>query len=512
MGIWSSGYVADIAYTHGFYRRMTPAHLRLSALLCGRAAPIGDALTYAELGCGQGFGTLLIAAANPAAMVYGFDFNPEQIHHARRLAERAGLVNVVFEEISFEELSQRPRGDLPEFDMVALHGVYSWIGPEAAADIRRFLRTKLKPAGLVYVSYNAMPGCAAVQPLQRLLRDEAARASGPSDDRAKAALAFAGELAAKGSLFFKEHPAVARRLGQHERQSPTYLAHEYLNGHWRPRYVTEIAAELEEAKLGFVGSARLAENELPIAVPAAAAALLEGIDDPLRRELLKDYWANRPFRADVFQKGAPRIDGAVERAALRAQRVGLMVAPSKIDGTFKTPAGGFECRPGVLAPILERLAEGPAALGELEGLVGGDIGLNGLRRLIVLLDASDQLMAAPGEAFDPRPAARLNRVLAESWTGPYRYVAAPALGGALEAGAEDLFLLGLLEEGAGATLEELVEAGHLRLRGPEGDRTARDGLLRRAATRFLDEVLPLWRAAGVVAENAPQVPRIAAVS
>ncbi|MGA8900271.1 MAG: class I SAM-dependent methyltransferase, partial [Bradyrhizobium sp.] len=75
---WGGGYVTDTAYVHDFCRVQTPAMVALAALAGDVAAPgsLGEPLVYADLGCGQGYTTNLVAAANPAARVYGFDFNP----------------------------------------------------------------------------------------------------------------------------------------------------------------------------------------------------------------------------------------------------------------------------------------------------------------------------------------------------------------------------------------------------------------------------------------------------
>ena len=54
--------------------------------------------------------------------------------------------------------------DLPKFQYIVAHGVYAWIDEAAAASLRRFVDRHLAPGGLVYVSYNAMPGWAAKLP------------------------------------------------------------------------------------------------------------------------------------------------------------------------------------------------------------------------------------------------------------------------------------------------------------------------------------------------------------
>ncbi|MET9438136.1 class I SAM-dependent methyltransferase [Streptomyces sp. NPDC006551] len=60
--------------------------------------------TVADVGCGVGHTTLLIAKAFPQATVHGFDYSEEAIAIARQLAEEAGLSDrVVFEVASADD-------------------------------------------------------------------------------------------------------------------------------------------------------------------------------------------------------------------------------------------------------------------------------------------------------------------------------------------------------------------------------------------------------------------------
>src|SRR5262247_2862419 len=107
---WTGGYVADVAYTAGFYRETAPAHMAFAALALGRSP--GRAFRphrVLELGFGQGFGLSLLAAANPDVTFEGYDFNPEHVAHARSLADGASLSNIVVAESSFEEAAARAR-------------------------------------------------------------------------------------------------------------------------------------------------------------------------------------------------------------------------------------------------------------------------------------------------------------------------------------------------------------------------------------------------------------------
>ena len=92
---WTSGYVGDVSYTLGFYRELAPTFLDFCAVVNGVAGPpLNRPLRYCELGCGRGYGTTLLAAANPDYEFVGIDFNPSHIAEARSLAARANISNV----------------------------------------------------------------------------------------------------------------------------------------------------------------------------------------------------------------------------------------------------------------------------------------------------------------------------------------------------------------------------------------------------------------------------------
>ena len=128
MSSWSDGYITDVEYTSNFFRELAPGFLAFACLSQGVRPPYwGPGSAYLELGCGQGFNTNLLAAANPSMRFFGLDFMPGHIANARRWAEEAGLENVDFEDLSFEQALELPEGRLPRFDFIVLHGVYSWV-------------------------------------------------------------------------------------------------------------------------------------------------------------------------------------------------------------------------------------------------------------------------------------------------------------------------------------------------------------------------------------------------
>src|SRR5215472_3213751 len=234
MADWGAGYVTDTAYVHDFCRVQTPAILSLAALSRNVAAAggRGEPLRYCDLGCGQGFTANLVAAANPRAEVFAADFNPTHIAGARALASAAGLTNVQFREAGFDELLQDAA--LPDFDIMCLHGVYSWISPANREIIVALVRRRLKSGGLFYISYDAMPGWAGIAPLRRLLVHQHAASGVASSEAALAqALVFADRLKELGANFHRMYPYVSTQWDRLKKLPRSYLAHELLTRDWQ---------------------------------------------------------------------------------------------------------------------------------------------------------------------------------------------------------------------------------------------------------------------------------------
>ncbi len=360
---WTEGYVVDVGYTHGFYPELTPALLRFVALLGGIQPPDFDRpFIYYELGCGNGYSTTLLAAANPAGRFIGVDFNPAHIRNARNLAQEGGVANVEFLEKSFAALAEM---DLAQADCIALHGVYSWVGAESRRHIVEFIRRRLKHGGIAYVSYNSLPGLGQVMPLRRLLTDHANRGTGPLPSRIGHSIDFVRRLQHAGADYFRTSPIANARLDSIVGQDPDYLAHEYYNEHWTPFYHADVAHDLAGADLNYAGSAQLIDNFDQFTLSPAMAALVAETGDQRMAETVKDFARNRGFRKDVFTRGAPIADPPDLEVLLGSTRFALARPRGGCRLTEKTPAGDLVLQTDVYAPVLDALARKPMTFDEL---------------------------------------------------------------------------------------------------------------------------------------------------
>lgn len=123
----TQGYTTDTPYTWGYYGELSPIFLNYVCALNGHyPVPIEKEFSYCELGCDFGVTTNGLAQLFPQGQFTGIDFNEKHIDAAHELAEESGISNVDFKALDFNELAA---ANLPQYDFIVLHGVYSWVDP-----------------------------------------------------------------------------------------------------------------------------------------------------------------------------------------------------------------------------------------------------------------------------------------------------------------------------------------------------------------------------------------------
>jgi len=375
MSTWGKGYVTDVEYSDGFYPNQAAAHLGVAATIGGVAAPpLDDRFTYCELGCGRGKTSLVLAATHPEAQFHAIDFNPAHVAHAREQARLAGLDNIQFHECSFDELTG-PRGEaLPMFDVVTMHGVWTWIAPALQSAILAFLNARLQAGGLLYVSYNVLPTWYQASPLQRLVKELSAAVPQRSDLAASRAIEQIDRFVA-AKIIPDRFMYAAKRFKDVGNTLP-YLVHEYLNEHWQPAYFTDVARSLAAAKLNYTACAELLKNFYNLALTEEQRAAIAEIPSPELRETLKDFCTDNWFRQDVFVRGERRISVQRRDQLLSSKTLTLLRHAPEVFEIAKPDGSRWRPDPVVYGAILNALKERPRAVGELlrlEGLPNGHL-------------------------------------------------------------------------------------------------------------------------------------------
>jgi SAM-dependent methyltransferase len=500
---WGGGYVTDVGYTSGYYREQSPRHLALACLINGVEPPDMSSeapLTYLELGCGQGYGALVQAASNPLWQVVAIDFNPAHVASARALAAAAGIGNVQFIEADLATLAEDPQARcLPEADVVSLHGLWSWVPSPVRCGILRLLRAKVRPGGIVHVSYNALPGWQEALALQRLVREAGLRLASRSDRQVRRGMEVAQELRSAEAVHLRRSPLVATMLNHVHKLPDSYLAHEYMNEYWSPCFHADVVADFAGAKLEWVGTATLLENFRELMLTEEQRAIQDRFDDPVMRELVKDTIIPRGFRHDVFVRGARRLDPAARDAALGRVELAPLFSPGSFVFEADLPAGRASLSEAFCSSIVAALADGPRAIAELLALPNIAGNKKNPAELVGMLVGSDQaLPVAPDRGARAEQSAAFNDLVVRSM--PLRGAldrgmafASARLGNGVPCQALDLFVYGRLHAGRGEP-KPRDWATELSNGRDDNDLTRLTEILSKIVTKQV----PIWRTLEVI--------------
>ena len=332
---WTRGYVSDIGYTFGYYPELNPLRMRLQLLIAGFSPP--NCVNACELGFGQGI-SINIHSSTSEVNWFGTDFNPEQAHFASAMSS-ASRNNAFLTDDAFEEYCARE--DLPDFDFIALHGIWSWISPENRKIIQKFIKNKLKIGGVVYLSYNTLPGWSGYAPIRHLLTQHASQfgsIGGERSNNIENALAAVEKILQLEPKYSQKIVDVTDRFNVLKSQNRRYLAYEFFNRDWHPMYFSEVNDVLKEAKVEFACSANYLDTVDDINLTPDQKSHLKGLTNKNYRESVRDVFINQQFRKDYWIKG-PRMLSTLEKIEiLRGERVVLILhpedVPTKVTGNY----------------------------------------------------------------------------------------------------------------------------------------------------------------------------------
>lgn len=508
---WTSGYVADIGYTFGYCQELNPMRARLAFLSAGLVPPENG--VHCELGYGQGISANIHAAASGSTW-YGNDFMPAQAAFAQTLAAASGA-NAHLTDEAFADFCTRT--DLPEFDSIGLHGIWSWINDENRAVIVDFIRRKLKVGGVLFISYNTQPGWAAMAPMRDLLTEHSdvmGVAGQGILSRIYGALDFADKLMAANPKYLKANPMVSEHLESMKTHNGKYLAHEYFNRNWLPMPFSKTVHVLSPAKLDFACSADYLFHIDSVNLTTEQQAFLKEIPDAMFQQTVRDFMVNQTFRKDYWVKGARQLNALDNVEAMRAQIIMLATHRADVSLKIKGALGDATMQENVFSPILDLLADHkPKTLWQLgQALKDDGITFAQITRAVMVLSASGTLVAVQDEALIPKAKKytdKLNACLLEKARGSadISYLASPVSGGGVTVNRfQQLFMLALSQgkklpaEWAQFTWQLLAAQGQKIVKEGKTLETPEENLaeLNLQATAFATKQLPIMKALQVI--------------
>lgn len=451
MNDWTAGYVTDIGYTFGYYPELNPERIKLIFLNAGLKYP--EVGTACELGFGQGMSVNIHAAASVIEW-HGTDFNPSQAGFAQELAAISGSGAKLYDD-AFANFTNH--SDLPDFDYIGIHGIWSWISDDNRAVIVDFVRRKLKVGGVLYISYNTLPGWAAFAPMRHLMTQHAEIMGSEGlgiIHRIDGALEFTEKLLATNPIYARANPQVVDRIKKIKEQNRSYLAHEYFNRDWHPMHFATMAEWLSPAKLNYACSAHHLDHIDAINFTAEQQTLLKSISDPMFRESSRDFMINQQFRRDYWVKGLRRLTPLERSEALRELKVIMVSERQNISLKVTTSIGEITMSEAIYNPILDQLTHHKAkSLGQIEqSLQDKGVSLAQIIEAVMLLTGSGHLTVVQDDSSSMKAKKhtdKLNGHLMHKACGSndIGYLASPVSGGGMSVGRFQLLFLLALSKG-----------------------------------------------------------------
>lgn len=275
-----------------------PERIAALARLMDLPAPTPDNCSVLEIGCGTGGNILPWAERYPESRFVGIDIADTHIESAQRIKEQLGLKNIEFREGNISTCDVE-RG---AYDYIVCHGVYSWVSESVQQRILDVCKASLSPNGVVFMSYNVLPGWRQRGLIRDIMMFGASLQAGTDpEQKLESAARFLGLVASsrkkKGDLFGQYLGEAISRLQTSE---PSYLFHEFLEENNTPCLFTEFMQRAQAVGLQFLSEARpafMAADDLGV----EESRFLESLrDDVIKREQALDIFRNRMLRETLL--------------------------------------------------------------------------------------------------------------------------------------------------------------------------------------------------------------------
>ena len=248
-----------------------------------------------EIGCGDGTNLLGLAFYRPDAQFFGIDTSPVQIARARQGAQSLKLKNIQF---TCGDAHAHASAFSEPFHYIIVHGVFSWIDDDARAGILDFCHEHLGDDGIVYISYNTLPGWSVRGLVRDLILRSGVLPAGVDP------LPISRELVdrLKPLLPSRENKYAAlledelERLFNHE---DSYLVHEYFSEYNRAFWFRDFVGTAENHGLEYVAEMQFNSPEGRVPSELYGELAKAGVTG-LRAEEMVDAICYRQFRMSLL--------------------------------------------------------------------------------------------------------------------------------------------------------------------------------------------------------------------
>ncbi|HEX2542723.1 MAG TPA: class I SAM-dependent methyltransferase [Caldimonas sp.] len=304
----------EIPYDALPHRASHPARLASVAALAGHAAPDVEHCSVLEVGCSDGSNLIPMAVALPGARFVGCDLSAPGIEEGLRTIAALGLTNITLVEGDLAALGREHGG----FDYIVAHGVYSWVPAHVRDALLALAEERLAPAGILYVSFNVLPGCRVRQAVWDVLHQHVDAIEDPRA-RLHAAREVARLVGEASPATLESDQAVRAEFRAVAQRSDSELYHDDLAVPNEPVLFHAFADHAARHGLRYLADADFPTLSLAgdASQPPASLSTL----DPIAREQYLDFVRLRRFRQALLVRVDAPSAPAAEPKRLRQLHV-----------------------------------------------------------------------------------------------------------------------------------------------------------------------------------------------
>ena len=325
-----------------------PGRLATVATLAGHPAPQVERCSVLEVGCSDGSNLIPLAVSLPEARFVGCDLSPRALDVGRRTIAELGLTNIALVEGDLGALSPMHG----EFDFIVAHGVYSWVPPDVRDAMFALAEQRLAPNGVLYVSFNVLPGCRIRQAAWDVLHQHVDHIENPHA-RLDAARHLARLVGEGGTATHESDQALRAEFRAIAQHSDSELAHDDLAVPNDPVFFHTFVEHAARHGLRYLAEADV-QTTGDAGISDAAKAHLSTLD-PLAREQHLDFFRLRRFRQSLL------VRGDAPSASTLSQNLHAMHVSASMALTAAAATGGIH----KLARRLDPAAGGGGAVRKL---------------------------------------------------------------------------------------------------------------------------------------------------
>ena len=320
----------EVAYPSYPIMQSHPALVSALSLLAGLAlSPIAE-WNVLEIGCGDGSNILPLAFDYPKARFIGVDRAQNAIRAGQSLASRLHLGNIELQ--AADLLDWEPDR---EYDYIIAHGIFSWVPDGVRNKILKICGECLKPEGIAFISYNALPGCHFRRYAADFLRFHVRNAADPAA-RIEQAQSLARQVIEQPPVEDSLLVAVRSEMGTILEKDDRVLFHDDLADVNEPFYLLDFVAQAEHRGLQYLGDAEPRRDDVGGMVSQSA--------DWIESRQYGDFLAGRRFRETLLCRQGIQLDRKPSLERFLNLFIGSRVRPGKPDSDgqqqFDLPKSG----------------------------------------------------------------------------------------------------------------------------------------------------------------------------